>query len=68
MAYTQSDLDAIKQAIASGELEVAYSDKKIKYRSIYELKQAQALIEKELTEASGVRPSKQYRVSVSKGI
>ena len=68
MTYTQSDLDAIKQAIASGELEVAYSDKKVKYRSINELIKAKNMIEKELAAESGTRPARMYRVNVSKGI
>ena len=66
--YTQADLDTIKQAIASGELEVAYGDQKVRYRSVYELTKAQAMIEKELAAANNSRPSRQFRVNVSKGI
>ena len=45
MAWTQADLDAIDEAIASGELVVQHSDgRRITYRSIHELKAARALI------------------------
>ncbi|MEJ1365634.1 MAG: hypothetical protein RPU42_11205 [Candidatus Sedimenticola sp. (ex Thyasira tokunagai)] len=68
MAYTQTDLDAIDAAIASGELEVAYSDRRVRYRSISELKTARAIIQKELATGAGNRPTRQYRMKVSKGI
>ena len=45
MALTQTDLDAINAAIASGELTVQHSDgRRITYRSIEELKEARSLI------------------------
>lgn len=44
MAWTQTDLDAIDAAIASGELVVQYQDKRVTYRSIEELKAARAMI------------------------
>jgi len=44
MAYTQADLDRIQSAIAKGELEVQYHDRKVRYRSIAELREAQTEI------------------------
>ena len=45
MAWTQADADAIREAIASGELVVQHSDgRRITYRSINELKAALVLI------------------------
>ncbi|SHL07050.1 phage head-tail joining protein [Paraburkholderia terricola] len=44
MAYTQSELDRIQRAIAKGELEVQYHDRKVRYRSIGELREAQTEI------------------------
>ena len=38
MAYTQDDLDRIQAVIAKGELEVQYADRKVRYRSIAELR------------------------------
>jgi len=48
MAFTQDDLTAIEEAIASGALEVEYNDRKVKYRSINELLKARDLIQKKL--------------------
>lgn len=45
MAWTQTDLDRIDAAIASGELTIQHSDgRRITYRSIQELKEARAMI------------------------
>jgi len=68
MAYIQADLDAINSAIASGEMEVSYRDKRIKYRSIDELISAKNLIQADLNAQSNVRPNRQLRVNVGKGI
>lgn len=48
-AFSTADLDRIKRAIASGALEVRYADgRQVKYRSMDELVQARAAIEREL--------------------
>ncbi|MEJ0003456.1 MAG: hypothetical protein WDN30_07750 [Pararobbsia sp.] len=44
MAYTQADLNRIQRAIATGELEVQFHDRKVRYRSIAELREAQTEI------------------------
>ena len=50
MAWTQTDLDAVEAAIASGELTVQHSDgRRITYRSIDELKAARSLIKGEIS-------------------
>ncbi|QRY77537.1 hypothetical protein JVX91_18255 [Pseudomonas sp. PDNC002] len=55
MAYTQSDLDAIDRAIATGERSVRFSsptgDRTVEFRSITELKAARDLIKAELAES-----------------
>ena len=69
MAWTQSDLDAIEAAIASGELDVQYSDKRVRYRSIAELLQAREVIRGVLAAAaagSTIVP-KQTRLVTGKG-
>lgn len=59
MAYTQSDLDAIDRAIATGERVVRFSsptgDRTVEFRSINELKTARDLIKSELVAAEGQR-------------
>lgn len=46
MALTQTDLDALDTAIASGELTVRLADRLVTYRSIPELIQARAHVAK----------------------
>jgi hypothetical protein len=48
MAYTSSDLIAIEEALASGVLEVQYTDKRVKYRSLRDLIALRELIKREL--------------------
>jgi hypothetical protein len=48
VAYTTADLSAIRSAMAKGELEVEFVDRRVRYRSIAELKAAEAEIVKHL--------------------
>jgi hypothetical protein len=48
MAFTTAQLDAIKDAIASGELSIEYEGKKVQYRSMDDLKAAHDMIRAEL--------------------
>lgn len=69
MAYTQSDLDNIDTAIATGELEVEIHGpnglRKVRYRSIGELKAAREHIASLLTRASSPRNPGAWRVGFS---
>ncbi|WP_414451499.1 phage head-tail joining protein [Burkholderia sp. 22PA0099] len=53
MGYTKQDLESIQSAIAKGELEVQYADRRVKYRSIAELREARTEIVRDLNGASG---------------
>lgn len=53
MPMTQSDLDNINAAIASGELSVEVSGCKVTYRSIDDLLRARGVVEAELAKAAG---------------
>ena len=53
MAYTMADLQRIQSAIAKGELEVQDADRKVRYRSIAELRDAQTEIIRALDGATG---------------
>jgi len=67
MAFTQTDLDAIKKAIAGSQLEVQYGDKRVRYRSLEELERAARMISSELN--AGNRRSRIVRLrSAGKGI
>ncbi|MDH1429105.1 hypothetical protein N5J23_04795 [Comamonas aquatica] len=53
MAYTQSDLDNVRQAIATGEKSVMVNGRRVEYRDMSELLQAEAHIEAELNRPVG---------------
>ena len=59
MAWTESDLDAVKAAIASGELRVEYQDKIVQYRRIDDLITAMGVIQGELQAATGTPVAQQ---------
>lgn len=54
MAYTQADLDAIQEALASGALTVKHRDRQVTYRSLVELERVEAKIKAQLGQ-SGIR-------------
>ncbi len=57
MAYTESDLTAIKRAIASGRRRVTFGDRTVEYHSMSELIDAKNLIESELLTAEAATVS-----------
>lgn len=56
MAFTQSQLDAIETAIASGELKVMFDGREVIYRSIDDLLKARNTIKSAL-ESAGTAPA-----------
>ena len=69
MAFSASDLTAIETAIKSGELEVEYGDRRVKYRSVSELLKAYEIIKGAVNEpaASSSRKAKQVRFASKRG-
>ena len=68
MAWTTEDLDSINSAIASGELEIEYTDKKVRYRSMEDLFKAKQVIEEELNAGTSTSSApRQRRFLTSKG-
>lgn len=68
MAFTQEDLDSIREAIATGEKSVTFADgKAVTYRSMAELVKAEQLIAGYLKAADGNRSRRAFRINVSKG-
>lgn len=62
MAYTQTDLDNIRAAIASGNLTVKINDRLVTYRSLDDLFRIEDKIEGELnTSSAGMYP--RYQVA-----
>jgi hypothetical protein len=48
MAFTQTQLDAIEEAIAAGALTVKYADKEVTYRSLNEMLRVRDMISRKL--------------------
>ncbi len=61
MAFTQAQLDALDQAIATGALRVAYDGKSVQYRSLEEMRLIRDQVRRELGLAAGDKP-KQTRI------
>lgn len=61
MAFTQSDLDAIDRAIASGELSFTHNGRSVTYRSMSDLLKARDRIANEISASSSSSRSGSYR-------
>lgn len=55
MAFTQSDLDAVERAIASGELTIISNGRTVTYRSMSDLLRARDTIRADLQKAAAPR-------------
>jgi hypothetical protein len=68
VAFTQTDLDAIDAAIASGELTVSHNGRTVTYRSMDDLLKARKRIEDVLNRAAGnCRGSYRYSFQTGRG-
>lgn len=65
--YTDEQLQALRDALATGVTRVKFGEREIEYRTIEELKTAIATIEAEIAKDSGTIPVRQIRVSTDKG-
>ena len=66
MAYTQSHLDALQEALSRGTLPVTFEGRSMTYRSVQELQRAIAVVQSSLNQQSGKRV-RQYQLSGGKG-
>ena len=66
MAFTQTQLDAVETAIASGELKVMFDGREVVYRSVAELIDARNLIKANL-QAAGISAAAVRTSYVSRG-
>ena len=53
MAYTQTHLDALHEAPASGTLTVTFEGRRMTYRSVQELQRAISVVENALNQQTG---------------
>lgn len=65
MAWNQTDLTALEDAIKSGALRVKYTDKEVEYRSLDEMIRIREMIRKELGLVTNV--DRRKVASTSKG-
>lgn len=60
---TQAQIDALKEALYSGELRVRYADKEVLYRSVAEIRLALSIAESELAGEDGVPVRRKVHVT-----
>lgn len=65
--YTDQQLQALRDALATGVRRVRFGDREIEYRTVDELKQAIAAAEADVAKGSGAAPVRQIRVQTQKG-
>lgn len=63
MALSQTDLDALDAAIATGELKVEFNGRVVIYRSIGELRQARAHVADIIGKQGATKPRSALRVT-----
>lgn len=69
MAWTQTDIDALKAAIAKAERRVTYGDKTVEYRDMSEMLRALKVIEAEVAATNGTTaPSRTILVQHGRGV
>jgi hypothetical protein len=66
VSYTQTQLEALQRALATGEHRVSFGDKTVEYRTVAELQAAIRTVEAEIARGSGT-PKRQIRVTTAKG-
>jgi hypothetical protein len=67
MTYTPADLEALKQALVSGERRVSFGDKTVKCWSVAELQAAIRTVTAALARDQGRAPARRIRVTTSDG-
>lgn len=62
MAWTQTDIDKLKAAIAQGATKVKFADREVTYRSLEEMRETLRLLQAEVDTAAGKSRSRLRRV------
>jgi hypothetical protein len=68
MTYTLAQRDALKQAIASGVLRLAYDGKTVEYRSMAELKSALNEVDAALSRDNGEVQTRRIKIYADKDL
>lgn len=61
MAWTQTDLDKLKRALAQGATKVRFADHEVSYRSLDEMRETMRIIQAEIDREAGVAPRRRLR-------
>lgn len=64
MAYTQSQIDALEAALATGARRVQYADRSVEYRDQAEM---ESLLARMKADLAGTVPVRQVRLATRKG-
>jgi hypothetical protein len=67
MAYTETQLEALRHALATGARRVTFGDKTMEYRSVEELQAAIREVEAALARDKATPVGRQIRVTTNKG-
>ncbi len=67
MAYTEEQLQALRNALASGVRRVRFGDREIEYRTVEELRAAIAAAELDVARNSTTPITRHIRISTEKG-
>lgn len=66
MAFSQADVEALNEAIASGVLTATYADgRSVTYRSLREIREALAMVQAAVAPAK--KPVRAFRIGLSSG-
>lgn len=68
VAIIQAEIDALKAARATGALRVRFREREVEYRSMKDINDAIAALERELDELNGVTPIRHFHFLATKGI
>ena len=67
MAWSQTDIDTLKSAIAGGKSLVRYGDRTVQYQSTSDMLRALRVMEAALASTKRVRASRAYRFATMRG-
>jgi len=62
MAWTQTDIDKLKAAIAQGATKVKFADREVTYRSLDEMRETLRILQAEVDQAAGLTRTRVRRV------
>ncbi len=62
MAWTQTDIDKLKAAIAQGATKVKFADREVTYRSLDEMRETLRILQAEVDAAAGLTRTRVRRV------